>query len=94
MRSNKNDDNLEVLVDVPITDAEAFAHIVGGEKPIERPIRRTMAEYKSLRNMWRGFFIGTAALWAYATYEVIKNDYGGSITKALEAFGGWSRYAF
>jgi hypothetical protein len=76
MGESKEDKELEVLVDLPITDREAFEHMVFGIKPVERPIRMSRSDYRMLKGMYIGLAIVCLSVLAAGAYQE-----GGSLLK-------------
>ena len=85
MGKEKINDDLEVLVDVPITDFEKFIHLTTGEKPIDRPVRMTYGTYRRIKTQWRVFFASLIATMAIGLYSSAIQEHGSS-SKAYDSF--------
>lgn len=84
MAKNKDDD-LEVLVDVPITDTEKFYHLVGGIEPAKRPVKMKYKTYQRLNWAYRAFAISILLFGTIGSYSSTKQEHG-SLSKVYEHF--------
>lgn len=77
-KDNKDieDDNLEVLVDLPITDTEIFANIFsfGTIKPVKRPVKMTMREYKDMKSFAGLCLTATIIIGGICFYQTISKE--------------------
>lgn len=75
-KDNRNEDELEVLVDLPTTDKEAFMHILsfGRIKPIKGHTKMSMREYKSLQSFVDLCLAATIFISGVAFYQVLSKE--------------------
>ena len=70
-----NNDDLEVLVDIPPTDAEIFANIFSfGKIKIRRPIKMTMREYKDMKSFAGLCLTATIIIGGIGFYQTILEE--------------------
>lgn len=68
----KTDLEKQVLVNLPITDAEIFTHLFFGQKPVERPIKMSYGGFKFIQTFARIVIAGMLLF----TFIGVHQEYG------------------